>query len=250
VRRTERIQDLLILFAAILAAWQGLCWIVGNSALTPPTRTMSKLVELLSADWFLQDAWESLRATAAAAAIVVVFGVLIGIPLGLHRLSRNVAESILATFYSVPKVSLYPIVLLLFGLTISARIAFGVMHGIIPVILFTMSSTANVRPVLLRSAKIMNLSTRRTITSIVLPAALPGIATGLRVGISVTILGVLIGEMFASKKGLGFRLVNAIGINDGPSIMAIAVLISVFALAVNYILLLVLADRRASGDAS
>jgi NitT/TauT family transport system permease protein len=244
MRRTERIQDLLILFAAILAAWQGLYWIVGNSALTPPIRTMSKLVELLSADWFLQDAWESLRATAIAAALVVVFGVLIGIPLGLHRLSRSVAEPILATFYSVPKVSLYPIVLLLFGLTISARIAFGVMHGIIPVILFTMSATANVKPVLLRSAKIMNLSTRRTITSIVLPAALPGIATGLRVGISVTILGVLIGEMFASKKGLGFRLVNAIGNNDGPSIMAIAVLISVFALAVNYILLLLLADRR------
>jgi NitT/TauT family transport system permease protein len=32
---------------------------------------------------------------------------------------------------------LYPLVLLVFGLGISAKVAFGVMHGVIPVILFT-----------------------------------------------------------------------------------------------------------------
>ena len=244
MRRTEKLQDVLILMAFILAAWQGLYWIIGASALASPITTMRKLAALLSADWFRADAWESLRATAAAAVLVVVFGVLFGILLGLHRLSRSVAEPMLATLYALPKVSLYPVVLLLFGLSISARIAFGVMHGIIPVILFTMSATAGVQPVLLRSAKIMQLSTRRTITGIILPAALPGIAIGLRVGLSVTILGVLIGEMFASKKGLGFRLINAIGNDDIPSIMAIAVLISAFALAVNYVLLLIVADRR------
>src|ERR1039458_1798520 len=71
------------------------------------------------------------------------------------------------------------------------------------------------------------------IRGIILPAALPGIVTGLRVGLSTTILGVLIGEMFASKKGLGFRLINAIGNNVAATIMAIAMLLSVFALTVN-----------------
>jgi NitT/TauT family transport system permease protein len=242
--RNEKVQDALILLAGIFVVWQCLYWVIGNSALTPPSTTMSKLIDLLSADWFWADILESLHAMGVAAVLVVIFGIPFGILLGLHRLSGNVAQPVLAALYALPKVSLYPIVLLIFGLTISARIAFGVMHGVIPVILFTMSATANVQPVLLRSAHVMHLSRRRVITSVIVPAALPGMITGLRVGLSLTILGVLIGEMFAAKKGLGFRLMNAIGNNDAPTIMAIAVLLSAFALTVNYLLVLLVAERR------
>jgi NitT/TauT family transport system permease protein len=244
VMRNEKVQDALILLAGIFVVWQCLYWVIGNSALTPPSTTMSKLIDLLSADWFWADILESLHAMGVAAVLVVIFGIPFGILLGLHRLSGNVAQPVLAALYALPKVSLYPIVLLIFGLTISARIAFGVMHGVIPVILFTMSATANVQPVLLRSAHVMHLSQRRVITSVIVPAALPGMITGLRVGLSLTILGVLIGEMFAAKKGLGFRLMNAIGNNDAPTIMAIAVLLSAFALTVNYLLVLLVAERR------
>jgi NitT/TauT family transport system permease protein len=242
--RNEKVQDALILLAGIFFVWQCLYWVIGNSALAPPSTTVSKLIDLLSADWFWADILESLHAMGVAAVLVVIFGIPFGILLGLHRLSGNVAQPVLAALYALPKVSLYPIVLLIFGLTISARIAFGVMHGVIPVILFTMSATANVQPVLLRSAHVMHLSQRRVITSVIVPAALPGMITGLRVGLSLTILGVLIGEMFAAKKGLGFRLMNAIGNNDAPTIMAIAVLLSAFALTVNYLLVLLVAERR------
>ena len=44
--------------------------------------------------------------------------------------------------YSLPKVTLYPILLLAFGLGISAKIAFGTLHGVIPIILFTLGGGA------------------------------------------------------------------------------------------------------------
>ena len=53
--------------------------------------------------------------------------------LGAHRLSGEVSEPILVALYSIPKITLYPVVLLLFGLGMSAKIAFGAIHGIIPV---------------------------------------------------------------------------------------------------------------------
>ena len=68
-----------------------------------------------------------------------------GLALGAHRLSGEVAEPILVALYSIPKITLYPVILLLFGLGISAKIAFGVIHGIIPVILFTMNAVRNIR---------------------------------------------------------------------------------------------------------
>ena len=49
-------------------------------------------------------------------------------------------------------------ILLFFGLGMSAKIAFGALHGIIPVIMFSMNAVRNIRPVSLRSARAMHLA--------------------------------------------------------------------------------------------
>jgi NitT/TauT family transport system permease protein len=47
----------------------------------------------------------------------------------------------------------------------------------------------------------------------------------------------MLGELFASQKGLGFLLMTAIDLNDVRTILAIAILISVFAVVTNSLLL-------------
>jgi NitT/TauT family transport system permease protein len=246
VRALREIVNLVLLVVLILAIWQVLYWILGNIALASPQQTADRLSDLFATRSFWADISESMRAIVAASALAVALGVSLGVVLGIYRQSGKVAEPILATFYSLPKVTLYPIVLLIFGLGISARIAFGVMHGVIPVTLFTMNAIQNIRLSVLRSAQALRLSGAQTVATVVLPAALPGIVTGVRVGVSTTLLGVLIGEMFAAKAGLGFRLMNAVGNQDIPTIMAIALLFSAFALAVNAALAIAVrhADRR------
>jgi NitT/TauT family transport system permease protein len=235
----EKTLDQVLLVVFLLTSWQILYLIVGSSGLSSPVQTAIALVGLLQQDWFWQDILETLRAMVASAILAALLGLAIGIPLGLNRLAGDVFEPVLATFYSIPKVTLYPIVLLFFGLGISARIAFGVIHGFIPIVLLSMTAIQNIRPSLLRTAKVMQLSHRQTILRVVMPAALPAMLTGLRIGISTSFLGVIIGEMFASKQGLGFRLMNSIANNDVPMIVSVALLLSLFAIGVNYALLIV-----------
>jgi NitT/TauT family transport system permease protein len=75
------------------------------------------------------------------------------------------------------------------------------------------------------------------------PAVTPEIITGLRVGFSLTLLGVLIGEMFASQRGLGFLIINGIEVHDVRMITTVTLIIVVFAIAANGLLLAL--DRRA-----
>ena len=75
-------------------------------------------------------------------------GCCIGFVLGFSRFATEVADPILGTIYSIPKITLYPIILLVFGLTLSAKVAFGVLHGIFPVIIATMAALRNVAPVI------------------------------------------------------------------------------------------------------
>src|SRR3954452_20602224 len=95
--------------------------------------------------------------------------------------------------YSIPKITLYPVILLFFGLGLSARVAFGAIHGFVPVVLFTMAAVRGVRPIYFRTAQSLRLGPIATAWYIILLACLPGVVSGLRVGFSLTLLGTLIG---------------------------------------------------------
>ena len=238
----RHIGDTGVLIIIALVVWQALYEAVGDVALTPPLATFAHAGALLRSGLF----WRHLDATAvafvASLAIGSLAGVAAGLALGFHRFSGEVAEPILTALYTLPKVTLYPLVLLIFGLGISAKIAFGIMHGIIPVILFTMSAVRNIDPVHLKTARALHLSPLQTAATVLAPAVVPEIFTGLRVGFSLTLLGVIIGEMFASQRGLGFLVINGINTHDVPTMMAVILLIVVFAIAASSLLLA--ADRR------
>ena len=191
---------------------------------------------------FPRHAWETARAFLTALAISLVAGLVIGPRARRHRLSGEVAEPVLVALYSIPKITLYPVILLLFGLGISAKIAFGVIHGIIPVILFTMNAVRNIRAVYLRAARAMRLTPAADRPTIIVPAALPEIVSGFRIGFALTLLGTLIGEMFASQRGIGYMLVRAMETGDTGTVMALALLLVVLATAASAALLAL--DRR------
>jgi NitT/TauT family transport system permease protein len=153
-----------------------------------------------------------------------------------------VFEPIVGAVYSIPKITLYPIILLCFGLGLPAKVAFGVIHGVIPIILFTLNAVKNVNPVLIRTSRVMRLSTWQTVSTVLTPAVMPELITGVRVGFSLTMLGVLIGEMFASQRGFGFLIINGINGHNVRMTTAVILVVIVFALAANTALLAL--DRR------
>ncbi|MBD3846533.1 NitT/TauT family transport system permease protein [Bosea sp. OAE752] len=231
---------LVLLFCLLL--WQTLHLLVGASSLASPFQTVVKLGSLLATAEFWQNVAETMRAFAAAFLISLVGGIALGILLGVRRLAGNVAEPILVNLYSIPKVVLYPLVLLCFGLGISAKIAFGVMHGLIPITLFSMNAIRQMKPVYRRTAQVLRLSSAQSAFTVILPAILPEVISGVRLGFSLTLLGVLIGEMFASQRGLGFMLISAINIGQIDTIMAVALLLTIVAVTCNSLLLLL--NRR------
>lgn len=238
----RRALEVAAFVALLVAVWQGLYHLSGEVALSAPYETARHLVVLLGSDRFWPHAAETGLAFLYSLAIAAGGGMTIGLVLGLHRLSGQVAEPILISIYSLPKVTLYPVILLLFGLGLSAKVAFGALHGIIPITIFTMAAVRTVSPVLVKTARIMRLDRWSLVRSVIVPAALPEIVTGLRVGFSLTLLGVLIGEMFASQRGLGFLIMNAIGLHDVTTMLAVTLLLVIVAVAANSALLAL--DRK------
>jgi len=231
-----------ILIACVLAAWQALFWLAGPGALTSPRDTILYAGALLASPSFHPHLMETARAFALALAIAVSCGILIGFALGLHRFAADVGEPVLVALYSIPKLTLYPIVLLAFGIGMPAKVAFGAIHCIMPIAIFTLGAVRSLNPVYLKAARAMRLSAPVTAARVLLPAATPEIFTGIRIGFSLTLIGTLLGEMFASQRGIGHLLIQAIGLHNVRMIMALTLLLVVIAVTASALMLAV--DRR------
>lgn len=232
----RRTLDFTLLVLAGIVIWQML-HLAAPFALTSPLETTAKALHMLGSNSFWPHAAESGKAFLYALLLAVAGGLALGLGLGLNRTSAQVAEPILISIYSLPKVTLYPVVLLIFGLGLPAKIAFGAIHGFIPIAIFTMNAVRNLASVHLKTARVMRLSRGQTVFAVIIPGALPEIVSGLRIGFSLTLLGVLVGEMFASQRGLGFLIMNAIGLHDVPTMLATTLLLGIVAVAANSFLL-------------
>ncbi|HTK00095.1 MAG TPA: ABC transporter permease subunit [Bordetella sp.] len=236
-RRTSILRNTLTLLVAVVVLWQLLYWMVGDVALRSPAQTLEFTLRFVTTEQFAGHLAETARAFGMALVLAVVIGLGIGFTLGGHRFLGEVFEPMLIALYSIPKITLYPILLLAFGLGISSKVAFGTIHGVIPIALFTINAVRNVRAVHLKTGKVMALSPLDMVTRIIFPSALPEIFAGLRIGFSLTLIGTLLGEMFASQRGLGFLLMSAIGLHNVDLIMTLTLLLTLFAGTASVILL-------------
>jgi NitT/TauT family transport system permease protein len=237
-----RMLDYVLLAAGLWLAWILLFQWAGPEALSPPGATFARAGEYLASAQFWPHAVATGLAFAYGCVIALIGGLALGLALGANRLAGQVGEPILSSLYSVPKITLYPVILLVFGLGISAKVAFGALHGIFPVALFTIGALKNTSPALIKTARVLRLTSLETARTVLLPAALPEIVTGLRIGFSTTLLGTLIGELFASDQGLGFILIRAMEAHKVLDIMALTLLLFAFAAIANMLLLAV--ERR------
>jgi NitT/TauT family transport system permease protein len=237
VSARRRVTDTLTILVLLLLIWQGMAQWVGTTALAGPGPTLAYLVHFVPTERFAINAISTAITFGWALLYAYGLGLAIGVWMGAHRLSGAVGEPVLVTLYSLPKITLYPVILLIFGLTLSGKVTFGAIHGVLPVALLTMAAIRNIPPVYLKSARTMHLSHWQTILTVLLPATLPEVVAGLRIGFTVTLLGVLLAEMFASENGLGFLIINAMALLQTEEMIAIAVVLFVFAAVANALLL-------------
>jgi NitT/TauT family transport system permease protein len=233
----RRAADTLIIVIVALLAWQALHHLVGTTALPGPLPTLAYLARFVPTERFAENAWATLICFFYALVLSYGIGLAIGAWMGTHRLSGAVGEPILISLYTLPKVTLYPVVLLIFGLSLSGRVTFGAMHGVLPVALLTMSAIRNIPAVYMKSARTLQLSRWQTIFTVLFPATLPEVVAGLRIGFTLTLLGVILAEMFAAKRGLGFLIINAMQLLQTEEMITVALVLFVFAAVANALLL-------------
>jgi len=223
----------LVVIALLLGAWEITHLFVGSEALASPAATFAHMVPLVTGDEFWTHVGETFLALGCALLLSCVLGAVLGALVGMSATATAAVSPVLVTLYALPKIALYPVVLLFFGIGFVAKVVFGAMYGFIPMMLIVINAIQSMNPVLPKTARVMRLTRAQTLGTVVLPAMVPEMVTGIRVSFSITFLGVMIGEMFGATRGLGYMLMRSININDTATIMGVTVLVGLFAVTIN-----------------
>ena len=238
--------DRTVAIFLVLGLWHFLSLSYGSDAVAAPMATWQRLVMLISAGFISPHLNFTLSSWIISVVLAGVVGLSLGLLLGLHRASGLIFEPLIIAASTLPKVTLYPMVLLICGLGQSSKSACGVSHGVLPIMLFTLGAAREIPLHYVKTARTLGLDRVTTLRRVMLPAMSSGIMSGLRLGASLALLGVIIGEMFGAQRGLGFLLMNAIDINDTAQMAAVALILIFLALALNALvrLLIYVFDRQ------
>ena len=221
----------LLGLVVILVVWQALAWsgLFYRNVIPPIETIVSALATMLFQSAFWGHVWITSFEVIAALAIGGTFGVAIGVLAGGTQFAREAYEPAIHYLAPTPKIVFLPILIALFGVGPSSKIAMGAISCLFPVALSVASGMARVNPVHLRVAKSFGLTRWQTLKKVELPSLVAPLVTGLRLGLGVAVIGCVLSEIKLSNRGLGFLAIQYYGQFRIPEMYA--VLIVLFALA-------------------
>lgn len=219
---------------AILLTWElGARWFGDPLFISPPSRVLLALTHLATQKDIVEavtlTCWELISAFALSLGI----GLIIGLIVGLHRFSRGSIYPIILLLYAMPLATVLPLFVIIFGIGAASKIAFGVSHGVFPIILAVAAGVQSIQPILLTSARSMGANRRQILFSIVFPHMLPSLFTGMRLAMSAVLLGVLLAELYVSQAGVGYLTSTYTQTFQPQNLFALIVILAAIAVVLN-----------------
>jgi ABC-type nitrate/sulfonate/bicarbonate transport system permease component len=137
-------------------------------------------------------------------AFAIVAGVALGTAMARSRWVEALLEPIFSFGYPIPKISLYPVFIFVFGLGTGSKVALVFLECLYPIAIHTHSGMRSADRVLLWAARNMGASERQLFFKVLIPAALPTLFSGLRIALPVALIITIITELIGESRGLGY----------------------------------------------
>src|SRR5262249_55604107 len=136
----------------------------------------------------------------------VVPGLVLGLVMGLSRNLRAVLYPLVAAIYPLPRIAMFPLVLLVVGLNEASNVIMVALGPFFTMLITTMAAVVNIEPIYLKVARSFKARGRDLYLGVVFPAALPIIFGGLRLSLGLALFGVVAVEFLNTNNGIGYEI--------------------------------------------
>ena len=218
----------------LFIAWEiAARWFVDPMFLSPPSRVVASLHRVWQTPGVPAALHITLWELGIAFVLSVIIGLAVGLAVGLQPFARRSTMPIILLLYGTPQITILPLFILYFGIGPASKIAFGVSHGIFPIIVTIVAGVQNLKPILLVSARSMGASRWHVLRYVVFPHMIPSFFAGMRLAMTGVLLGVLLAELYVSTAGIGHFTTLFTQAFDPTKLLGLVAILAAMAIVLN-----------------
>lgn len=194
--------------AAILALWQ----IAANAEaidtrfFPAPTTILAEAGEMVTSGMLFNDLWTTVRAILIGYLLGLVAGVITGTFLALSKVVRFALEPLLSAIYTIPKLAILPLLLLIFGLGELPKILLIALGVYFVIWVSVLEGIDDLPPTYDEAAKIFGIKGFAKWRHVIIPGILPNLFTGMRIALGTSVLIAVGTEFVNGDEGIGYRI--------------------------------------------
>ncbi|HEX9446103.1 MAG TPA: ABC transporter permease [Candidatus Binatia bacterium] len=176
---------------------------------TTPAQVGATFWRLLSSGELEQHFYVSALAFVVGLGLSILVGLPAGLVMGRSKTLDALLDPYVTALNATPRIVFLPLLILWFGIGIWSKIVIVFAGAVFPLLINTYAGVKNVDRVLVNVVRAFGANEWQVTKTVVLPNSLPYIIVGLRLAIGRAILGAVVGEFFASSRGLGYMIASA-----------------------------------------
>jgi NitT/TauT family transport system permease protein len=220
----KRIREVISVILGLLI-WEFFARVVihNTAFLAAPSVVAVRTWEMLLDGSLLYNGWVSFEELIIGFVLGVSVGVVVGAAMVQWRLANDMLEIWISALYAAPMLALAPILIIWFGIGTMSKVAVVFIMVVFPMIIVTQAGLESVDRRLLLVARSFCGSRWKTFHTVALPSAAPFIVSGMRQSVGRGLVGVVVGELFGAKAGLGNIITTASSVFDMPTLFVAVV---------------------------
>ena len=203
---TAQIAIRIISLLVVLSAWESVGRQINPVLFTYPTAVGAAAAKMIASGELWKYLSQSLIVLFAGLGLATVLGIALGLVMARFWVIDVALDTYITALYSIPSVALVPVLVLWFGIEISAKIAVVFLFTFFPIVINTYQGVKNVDGRLTEVGRAFRCSERQLWIHIVLPAAVPFIVTGLRLAIGRGLIGMVLADLYTAITGIGYLI--------------------------------------------
>lgn len=188
-----------------LAIWQALArlGVLDPLFFPPPSDIVRVGTEMAMNGELVKALGSTLRNMLLGYVLGCSTGLACGLSMGRYQAVRRSLETVIAALYSTPKLSLFPLLLLMLGVNDAPRILITAIACFIVMAFHGQDAVEAVGRTYPEVAAVYGATPPLLVTKVYIPASLPTLFTGLRLAVGRAMVVAISVEMVSSTQGLG-----------------------------------------------
>ena len=212
--RKKRTTKILVIFFQLLIlisfifTWEFLAQkeIINTFIYSSPSRILSTIVNLHNTNDLYHHIWVTIYETFISFSLGTIIGIIIATILWYSKFLYKVIDPYLTIINSLPKVSLGPIIIIIFGANIKSIIIMALLISVIITTINVYNGFNETDTNKINLLKSFNATKNQIFKYIVMPSSYSTIISSLKINVSMSLIGVIMGELLVSKEGIGYLI--------------------------------------------